>query len=721
MRIPSTLRPPPTARHAGLLALLAIAACRDDAGPLAVSPAVPDAPSFVVAGASMIELGTFPGGGILNATAINDAGHVVGVGYLGNVAHAALWTPQDGLQDIDALLDDPYPAGAHSLALDNNNAGQILYRRWGHQGLAYYLWTPGPSGTGTSVEVPSWEPRAINNAGQVMSISSVWTPPASGTGGTIRNLDRLGYGSVQASDINDAGEVAGYVAGGGHLRAVVWQPDGSGTILSGLGGTKSAAVGINDAGWVSGWSTTASDADYRAVIWSPAGVIQDLGIDVDGAQGFDITEDGVVLVGAAGLASIWTAADGERDLRPVGTSIAFAIDINNAGQVVGGVEGPLNETGGTRPVLWGSALNVAPVARIGGPYAAMVGAAIPFDASGSSDANLDALAFAWDFDGNGTTDATGPSPQHAYAAAGEYTARLVVSDPGGRADTATAAVSVGATVAGIALNGPYVGLEGSPVLLTSAGSETADGGVPKWYRWDFGDGTRASSVYQTTPFNWSKRYSEDGTYVVTLTVASKTGTVRVARTTVTVTNVAPGATLTGPSSAREGSAPVFVFSGATDPGAADRAAGYAYSLDCGSGYFGAWQASPTLVCPAIPDEDLNPRQVRARVRDKDGGVSEYLRSLTVTGRPPVVEILSASRSGSTATITFRFTDPGAYDAPWRHRVYWGDGSPSPQTVVHVQGTTITATHTYTGPITSPVFVAVSDKDSRGGRSPDITF
>jgi probable HAF family extracellular repeat protein len=721
MRFPSALRGPSAARHAGLVALLVLAACREDAGPLAPSAAIPGTPGFVVAGASMIELGSFPGGGLIHPTAINDAGHVVGVAYPGGSPHAFLWTPQEGIQDLDSLLNAANPLGMNSMALDVNNSGQILYFRWdASHGHRNFVWTPGPSGAGTSVELPFADGRAINNAGQVLRSAAVWTPAGSGTGGTMRNLDGLGYASLWVNDINDAGQVVGYVSTAPELHAVVWQPDGSTTILPGLGGTLSMAVGINGSGWVSGQSTTPSNQDYRAVIWSPAGVVQDLGIDVDGAQAVDINDDRVVLVGAADLVSLWTEADGERDLRPVGTSMALAGEINNAGQVIGLVAGPAWE-GGFRGVLWGNALNVAPVARLGGPYTAMVGAAIPFDASGSSDANHDALAFAWDFDGNGTTDASGASAQHAYSAAGEYTARLVVSDPGGRADTATAAVSVGATVAGIAINGPYVGLEGSLIPLSSAGSETVDGGAPKWYRWDFGDGTQASSVYQTTPFAWSKRYSDDGTYVLTLTVASQTGTVRVARTTVTVTNAAPGATLSGPSSAGEGSTPAFVFSSATDPGAADRAAGFDYALDCGSGYFGAWQASPTLVCPAIPDEDLNPRQVRARVRDKDGGVSEYLRSLTVTGRPPVVQILSASLSGGTATISFRFTDPGAYDSLWRYRVVWGDGSPSPQIAAQAQGMIITVTHTYTGPITSPVYVVVSDKDSRAGRSPDITF
>jgi secreted trypsin-like serine protease len=41
-------------------------------------------------------------------------------------------------------------------------------------------------------------------------------------------------------------------------------------------------------------------------------------------------------------------------------------------------------------------------------------------------------AFAWDFDNDGAFDATGPSPTHVYAAAGEFEAVLRITDPEGQ-------------------------------------------------------------------------------------------------------------------------------------------------------------------------------------------------------------------------------------------------------------------------------------------------
>ena len=41
-------------------------------------------------------------------------------------------------------------------------------------------------------------------------------------------------------------------------------------------------------------------------------------------------------------------------------------------------------------------------------------------------------AFSWDFDNDGAFDATGPSPTHVYAAAGEFEAVLRITDPEGQ-------------------------------------------------------------------------------------------------------------------------------------------------------------------------------------------------------------------------------------------------------------------------------------------------
>ena len=61
--------------------------------------------------------------------------------------------------------------------------------------------------------------------------------------------------------------------------------------------------------------------------------------------------------------------------------------------------------------------------------------AASFDGSGSSDADGTIASYAWDF-GDGSTG-TGMKPSHTYAAAGDYTVTLTVTDDGGATDAVT--------------------------------------------------------------------------------------------------------------------------------------------------------------------------------------------------------------------------------------------------------------------------------------------
>ena len=70
--------------------------------------------------------------------------------------------------------------------------------------------------------------------------------------------------------------------------------------------------------------------------------------------------------------------------------------------------------------------------------------AVDLSGSTSSDPDADALTYRWDFDNNGTWDATGVSASHSYAA-GTWTVRLEVNDGHGHTATTTAQVQAGNT------------------------------------------------------------------------------------------------------------------------------------------------------------------------------------------------------------------------------------------------------------------------------------
>ena len=79
-------------------------------------------------------------------------------------------------------------------------------------------------------------------------------------------------------------------------------------------------------------------------------------------------------------------------------------------------------------------------AAVASPPQALTGQSIGFDAAASCDADGGALTYAWSFD-DGTTTA-GATVQHAFSSPGAHFGAVTVTDPTGRADTATAGVFV---------------------------------------------------------------------------------------------------------------------------------------------------------------------------------------------------------------------------------------------------------------------------------------
>ena len=140
-----------------------------------------------------------------------------------------------------------------------------------------------------------------------------------------------------------------------------------------------------------------------------------------------------------------------------------------------------------------------PVADAGGPYSGKTGTAIPFDGSGSTDPDGSIANYDWDFgDGNGTS---GASPVHTYAAVGNYTVTLTVTDDTGRSDSASTSAQVSDPVNQVPTadpGGPYSAEPGETVNFDGTGSVDPDGSVAG-YAWNFGDGAVGTVRARATP------------------------------------------------------------------------------------------------------------------------------------------------------------------------------------------------------------------------------
>ena len=125
-----------------------------------------------------------------------------------------------------------------------------------------------------------------------------------------------------------------------------------------------------------------------------------------------------------------------------------------------------------------------PVAILTGPYIAPTGQAIRFDASRSYDAAAAITSYRWDFNGDGTVDATTTVPAISYAYPGEFhgSARVEVVGGDGRSAIATTQVTVdGIGLANLQPLAPasatYVASGASQVTVswTPAASDRAEG------------------------------------------------------------------------------------------------------------------------------------------------------------------------------------------------------------------------------------------------------
>ncbi len=137
-----------------------------------------------------------------------------------------------------------------------------------------------------------------------------------------------------------------------------------------------------------------------------------------------------------------------------------------------------NGAGSVRRIV-STAGNASPLASIratptGGPAPL----AVSFDASGSSDPDGDVpLSYSWNF-GDGSPGSAAVAPSHTYGEAGNYTARLTVTDRRGKSASATVAITPGNTPPAVTLTGDSSYRGGETFSLAGAAVDEQDGPLP---------------------------------------------------------------------------------------------------------------------------------------------------------------------------------------------------------------------------------------------------
>ncbi len=166
------------------------------------------------------------------------------------------------------------------------------------------------------------------------------------------------------------------------------------------------------------------------------------------------------------------------------------------------------------------------------PEAPIVGSAVTFDASASTDPNNDIAGYAWDF-GDGTTGG-GVNVVHAFDTVGTYTVALTVTDDTLLTGTASATVEVLPIPNELPTAVFSLSRDLMTVSVNGASSSDPDGSIAD-FSWDWGDGNSESSGATATA---SHTYAVPGEYTVGLTVtddAAGTGYVEHKVTVNTVT------------------------------------------------------------------------------------------------------------------------------------------------------------------------------------------
>lgn len=264
-------------------------------------------------------------------------------------------------------------------------------------------------------------------------------------------------------------------------------------------------------------------------------------------------------------------------------------------------------------------VNAPPRPALNASDPALTDEAINLDAGDSVDPDGTIETYEWDVDGDGDTEASGPTATVDFADDGTYPVELTVTDDDGTARSATRTVTVENRPPTAAASANDTNpLIGEPVALDAGDSADPDGDVDA-AEWDVDD----DGTYELTGAQTAASFDEAGERTVALRVTDDDDTTN--RTTLTIDVNAP------PEPEVNVSGPVLTAETATLNASPSRdpdgeIVAYEWTIE------GATDAEGVAANRSFDDDGTYP--VSLAVTDDDGATATATANVTVENRPP---------------------------------------------------------------------------------------
>jgi probable HAF family extracellular repeat protein len=243
------------------------------------------------------------GGGKSYGRAINNLGQIVGESYLdATTFHAFLWDGQ--IHDLCGSND-----GTMYRALSINNLGVVVgFFFSGNSYASPFQWTRASGLQPLDLQLIGGWANKIRDDGLMVGFKYghawMWTEPGAGT--DLGNLP--GFDASWPQDINQNGQMTGFAVmnippNAFPTHAFSWTA-GGGLKDLGVAGRNSRAFGINNQGYIVGWSDFVQGDDRltHGALWTPGGELLNLdtlvrnkpaGVNIGDAKG--INQQGVIV------------------------------------------------------------------------------------------------------------------------------------------------------------------------------------------------------------------------------------------------------------------------------------------------------------------------------------------------------------------------------------------------------------------------------------------